>query len=85
VIADPKGAARARNYRRRLKEGRLSVRIEVPLAVIDDLVARGYLSEADADDPRQIEAAVQHELNDRARPRVEKNRHGVTRTRADRG
>jgi hypothetical protein len=52
------GATRARRHRDRLRRGRASYRCEADRKVLDMLVARRYLTEAEADDPAEVADAI---------------------------
>ncbi len=52
-------AERARKHRQREREGLLHLGIDVPLVLIDLLIAGDYLTETDAADRHAIEKAVE--------------------------
>ena len=63
-------AERQRRYRRRRREGRMIVRMEIDAAnIIDDLLRHGDIGEGDADDVEAIEHALQDHYALVRRPR----------------
>ncbi len=60
-------AERARKHRRREREGLQHLGIEVPLVLIDLLIAGDYLTETDAADRHAVEKAVETFLADQVR------------------
>ncbi len=62
-------AERARKHRRREREGLQHLGIEVPLVLIDLLIAGDYLTEPDAADRSAVEKAVEIFLADQVRQR----------------
>ncbi len=62
-------AERARKHRRREREGLQHLGIDVPLVLIDLLIAGDYLTETDAADRPAIERAVETFLADQIRKR----------------
>ena len=62
-------AERARKHRKREREGLLHLGIDVPCAIIDQLITERFLTETDAADPRAIERAVETFMADQVRQR----------------
>lgn len=65
LVERTSGAERARRHRARRKDGRASLRIEVPEAVVvEALIASGRLSEAGALSRQAVERAVGEVIQD---------------------
>ena len=58
-------AERVRRHRTRVRNGLVRATADVPLHVIEDLIAGGYLSENLSEDPAAIGAALMERLADR--------------------
>ncbi len=57
-ISPTPAAERQREYRRRRREGDRIAHTDVPADVVDGLIARGLVSEAEAADPRRLGDAL---------------------------
>ncbi len=62
-------AERARKHRRREREGLQHLGIDVPLVLIELMIAERYLTEPDAADRSSVEKAVETFLADQVRQR----------------
>ena len=74
--APTSSAERTHQHRAQVRNGLVCAKADVPLHLIEELIAQGYLPEDRSEDPVAIGAALRERLADRGRGPVFKKRFG---------